>query len=227
VKPVTKRHAARLELERLVGVHEVGFSNHGPIVDKIEAADTLPGDGYSYCQSTQNYTWHLANDELLAGGTASVWFFVSTARKRKWVVPTWAVQQDDHITFDFGEGSGGPYDHVGQVIGVVKVGPVMVVRTIEGNTSPSSAGSQSNGGGIYRKTRIVKASTVCIVRVPGECPHAARYQPKPTAYERWAAWYLHGRKRSRRPKDAPARISAAWWARLRKQIAAAKSRRSR
>lgn len=218
MKPVTKRHAARLELERMVGIHEVGFNNRGPDVDRIEEHDTLPGIGYSWCQSTQNESWLRANGELLAGGTASVWKFNSDAHQHGWVVPTWAVEPDDHITYDFGEGSGGPYDHVGQVVAVVKVGPVLIVRTIEGNTSRDGHGSQSDGGGIYRKTRVVRASSVCIIRVPGLCPHPERYQPKPTAYERWAAWYLHGRRPQNRPNDAPRRISAQWWARLRADL---------
>ena len=60
---ITKREAALRELSKLVGVHESGSNNRGPMVDRIEAADTLPGNGYSWCQSTQNYAWRLANGE--------------------------------------------------------------------------------------------------------------------------------------------------------------------
>jgi hypothetical protein len=174
---ITKREAAFRELEKLVGASETTGPNRGPIVDKIEAADTLAGIGYSYCQSTENYTWFVANDELLAGGTASVWQFYNWANDKGYKVTR--PLRYDHVTYDFGEGSGGPYDHVGQVEKVLRLGPVLIIRTIEGNTSPSNAGSQSNGGGIYRKTRTVKASSVAFFRVPGECPHPYRYMKQP------------------------------------------------
>lgn len=226
---VSKREAAYHELVKLIGVSETTGPNRGPMVDRIEAADTLPGNGYSYCQSTQNYTWKVANGELLARGTASVWAFTVWARTRGYEVDR--PLRYDHVTYDFGEGSGGPYDHVGQIEKVLRLGPVMVIRTIEGNTSPGTSGSQTNGGGIYRKWRTVLRSRVAFFRVPGLCPHPERYGPKPTpavaalrakkGYYPWLNWYLgendwkhYGPRNPRVRPNVPAAIPTVWWSAL-------------
>lgn len=234
---VTKREAAFRELEKLVGVHESGAPNRGPVVDAIEAADTLAGNGYSWCQSTQNYAWKRANGELLAGGTASVWFFVSECRRKGYEVER--PYRFDHVTYDFH--GHGPYDHVGQIERVVRFGPVVVLRTIEGNTSAATSGSQDNGDGVYRKTRVVRRSSVAFFRVPGLCPHPTRYRParkrvlkatQPKAkgalekarnlsgYWAWLAWTLGegpykawGPRAGKSRPNVPHRIPRSWWVR--------------
>lgn len=49
------------------------------------------------------------------------------------------------------------YSHIGVVEAVIKSGTAgstsLVIQTIEGNTSPTNAGSQNNGDGVYRKIR--------------------------------------------------------------------------
>ena len=61
------------------------------------------------------------------------------------------VQPGDLVYFDWQGGTGANgVDHVGIVVGTRPDGQV---ETIEGNTSPSNAGSQSNGGGVYRRVR--------------------------------------------------------------------------
>lgn len=61
------------------------------------------------------------------------------------------VQPGDLVYFDWQGGTGtNGVDHVGIVTGVRQDG---LVETIEGNTSPTNAGSQSNGGGVYRRVR--------------------------------------------------------------------------
>lgn len=206
---ISKREASFRELEKLVGVSETTGPNHGPVVDKIEAADSLPGDGYSYCQSTQNYAWKLANGELLAFGTPSVWAFVQWAVARDYEVKTSYAY--DFVTYNFGE-SGGAFDHVGQVEKVLlRFGSTLVLQTIEGNTSPTASGSQSNGGGVYRKTRTVDVSKVRFFRVPGLCPHPARYAPKPTlAQQRAKLRAAILAKRSSGATWAALRATAAW-----------------
>lgn len=228
MQTVTKREAALRELQKLVGVREEGLNNRGRMVDAITRADKLPGVGYSWCQSTQNYAWALANGEMLAGGTASVWYFMSWAQTghARLLAPWEPPARADHVTFAFH--STLPYDHVGQVERVISVGPVLVLQTIEGNTGPIGAVSDPGTGrdGVYRKRRVVLRSRVAFVRVPGNCPHPERYAPKPTPYQRWRAWYLAGRKPGRRPADAPRKISAAWWKKLRADLARRKRRTS-
>ena len=72
-------------------------------------------------------------------------------RLGRWVDRNGPAQPGDIVYFDWqgGTGSGG-VDHVGIVTGVRRDGQI---ETIEGNTSPSNAGSQSNGGGVYRRVR--------------------------------------------------------------------------
>lgn len=57
------------------------------------------------------------------------------------------AQPGDVILFDWG--GDGVCDHVG----IVEKNFGSYVQTIEGNTSSGSSGSQSNGGGVYRRTR--------------------------------------------------------------------------
>lgn len=58
-----------------------------------------------------------------------------------------SAQPGDLVIFDWG-GDGSP-DH----IGFVEKNKGGYIQTIEGNTSSGSSGSQSNGGGVYRRTR--------------------------------------------------------------------------
>jgi hypothetical protein len=211
---ITKREAALRELCKLVGVHEDGSNNRGRMVDIIEAADSLPGNGYSWCQSTQNYAWLKANGEKLAGGTASVFFFVRWAADpthHAIVNPSDGPKRGDHVTFAFH--GGGPFDHVAQIERVLKVGPVMYLQTIEGNTGASGAVSDPGTGrdGVYRKRRVVARTSIDIVRVLGDSPHEVS-----TPYELWRDWYRAGRKGTR--PNVPLRISAAWWARFRADL---------
>lgn len=61
------------------------------------------------------------------------------------------AQAGDLVYFDWQGGTSSQgVDHVGIVTGVRRDGQV---ETIEGNTSPTNAGSQSNGGGVYRRVR--------------------------------------------------------------------------
>lgn len=69
-------------------------------------------------------------------------------RLGRWVDRNAPAERGDVVYFDWQPGTG--IDHVGIVTGVRRDGQV---ETIEGNTSPSTAGSQSNGGGVYRRVR--------------------------------------------------------------------------
>lgn len=67
----------------------------------------------------------------------------------------------DLVAYDW---SGGDYDH----IGIFQSGSASSWNAIEGNTSPDNNGSQSNGGGVYRRNRTkTQAAKVAFVRVTG------------------------------------------------------------
>lgn len=69
----------------------------------------------------------------------------------RWVERNGPVQPGDVVFFDWGGSTNvGATDHVGLVEAVLPGGQL---QTIEGNTSPSNAGSQSNGDGVYRRVR--------------------------------------------------------------------------
>jgi cell wall-associated NlpC family hydrolase len=59
------------------------------------------------------------------------------------------AQEGDIVFFQFDTDA--EPDHVGIVAKNMK--RLQALRTIEGNTSPSNKGSQSNGGGVYEKKR--------------------------------------------------------------------------
>lgn len=47
------------------------------------------------------------------------------------------------------------HGHIGFVVEVKKIGPVRYVETIEGNAQPGESGNQREGGGVYRRRRLV------------------------------------------------------------------------
>lgn len=65
-------------------------------------------------------------------------------------IPPTAAKKGDLVVFDWNPGSGA--DHVALALGPAVNG---VIPTVEGNTSPSNAGSQSNGGGVFQRSRPV------------------------------------------------------------------------
>lgn len=180
------RYAALLELQGLVGVHEVGGNNRGPMVEAIQRADTLPGEVYAWCQSLQNAGWRLATGgvwkkvrgrvtlvggDMLAGGTASVWAFSSWCEAHGFRVSR--PLKGDHVCFSW-KGtarSSVPGDHVGIVERVLALRPLGLywVQTIEGNVSPVGAldASDANSGadGVYRKRRWIRSSDARFYRV--------------------------------------------------------------
>jgi murein L,D-transpeptidase YcbB/YkuD len=58
---------------------------------------------------------------------------------------------------------GSRIQHVSRVIDVINP---TTVRTVEGNTSPSAAGSQENGDGVYIKTRSVRSGDIVLFGYP-------------------------------------------------------------
>lgn len=82
------------------------------------------------------------------------WF----AKKGK-IVPVGEAKEGDIVFFQF-DNDAQP-DHVGIVEKNMK--RIKALKTIEGNTSPNNKGSQSNGGGVYRKKRSY-ATVMAVVR---------------------------------------------------------------
>lgn len=131
------------------------------------------------------------------------------------VVPSRSAQPGDIVIFDWGA-KDNSHDH----IGIVELNKGSYLQTIEGNTSPSNAGSQGNGGGVWRRTRdwsVVQD----VIR-----PAYGSDKPLPDALKRYTdldaeAWYIdpldkavragivHGNGDKLRPNDTATRAEVA------------------
>lgn len=169
-----------------LGIHEVGGDNHGPWVKKFLAEVGLP-QGYAWCDAFQSDEEHKAAGHKLPIESASVGQTYATASLRGWLVghlrrslfpefkggaKQWRKWQArplrrDLVLYNW-TGPGPPFaDHIGLVVTVLKLGPILKLRTVEGNTSSGTTGSQSDGDGVYLRTRLVSKRQVAFVRIPG------------------------------------------------------------
>jgi hypothetical protein len=154
-----------------LGIHEVGAANHGPWVKKFLAEVGLP-EGYAWCDAFQSYEEHGVAGHKLPIESASVGQTYEAAKKLGWVVTR--PRRGDLVLYNW-EGAGPPFaDHIGLVVKVLTLGPALKLRTVEGNTSSGVAGSQSDGDGVYLRTRIISARQVGFVRIPGRVPAPKR-----------------------------------------------------
>ena len=107
-------------------------------------------------------SWCLTDDDgasVIPGGDfAYVPYGINAARSAGQLVAPSNAAPGDLICFDW-DGDG-VADHVG----LVEANYGSWVQTIEGNTSSGAAGSQSNGGGVWRRTR--DGDSVCAVIRP-------------------------------------------------------------
>lgn len=103
--------------------------------------------GVAFC--AMGVSWVLAQLGMTppGGHFAYVPYGIANARAAGCLVPVTSAQPGDLVCFDWDED--GEADHVG----FVEVNHGSYLQTIEFNTSGSWAGSQSNGGGVYRRTR--------------------------------------------------------------------------
>lgn len=111
-------------------------------------------DGAAWCAMFVSYCMNKAGAGALikgaqtAKGSAQVSKFVAHAKKHHWLkIAPANAHAGDIVIFDFPGGY--ETDHVGFIRANSKG---KNIYTIEGNTS-SGSGSQSNGGGVYKRTR--------------------------------------------------------------------------
>lgn len=147
-------------------------SNRGAFVDGCNTDAGVPL-GSPYCCSFQHSMFRRAANYALGGG-GSVARLLTWAREQGYVVKR--PRRGDLVCFDFNEGHPyGPYgDHVGQIVRVLAVrwsGGTFtgLIKTCEANTSAQGdpGGSQSNGGGVFIRTRWIRGIGAQFVRVPG------------------------------------------------------------
>lgn len=124
-------------------VEQPPFSNRGPKIEDWERA-TLGSVGWPWCQA-------FVNAALVKGGGAQLKSAYTPAvvqwanEKRFGLKRVDRPQPGDFVYFKFPGVSNAFCDHVGLYVGGGK--------TVEGNTSSGTQGSQNNGGGVYLRTR--------------------------------------------------------------------------
>ena len=138
------------------------YSNKGPFPISEAQKFIIGYDGVAYCGCVAGYF------AIKVGGAkinvkarlAYVPYIAQDARAGSnglKAVSISSVSRGDLICFNF---DGGVEDHVGMALGPVVNG---MVDCVEANTSPGTSGSQSNGGGIYRRQRPI-SQVACVAR---------------------------------------------------------------
>jgi hypothetical protein len=111
-------------------------------------------DGNPWCAMFCTWAAEMCDSDSFVRGSRYAYcpFVVADARQFKnglWVVAARDVKPGHLVLFDWD--NDGTADHIGFASGVVTTGGS--VPTVEGNTQPGSGGDQSNGGGVYARTR--------------------------------------------------------------------------
>jgi hypothetical protein len=159
---------------------------------------------------------------------ASVGFEEAYYRSQKALVKDPA--RGDLVNYQF-DGDNWP-DHVGHVERVLRTGfNTIYLQTIEGNTSPGTGGSQDDGGGVYRRRRLVRRDKVTFARVAGRpARNPDWFLESLTGKEAWVEWRLGvgryvgwGAQNGKVRPNVQTRVPKSWWkalAKRKKEVAA-------
>jgi hypothetical protein len=143
-------------------------SNRGYYIDQWNR-DACGTVGVYWCCSFVHGMYKRVGFTLPGG--ASVGALLSAAKQNSWLVKR--PRRGDLVCFEFNEGAYAYDDHIGIVERVLALrwsGDTFTgwVQTIEGNTTAQGqTGSQSNGGGVFRRRRWIRGIGAKFVRVPG------------------------------------------------------------
>lgn len=133
-------------------------TKYGRWYAKVTGSPYFGTSGVAFCAMGVSYVLAKAGMVPPGGIFAYVPYGINNAKNLGRLVPVRAAQPGDLICFDWD--NDGLSDHVG----FVELNRGSYVQTIEFNTSGSHAGSQSNSGGVYRRTRYW--DSVCAVIRP-------------------------------------------------------------
>lgn len=164
--PLAFRAATCMEL--VVGPLEVWGNNLGPYVQQIQrlGSELSPG-AWPWCAATTSWAYRCAGWKSWASFVKThheAWVpdWVRAAREKRYgmsIVTPRRARRGDAICFDWqGDRT---HDH----IGLIRARPNLAtlnVPTVEGNTSPGTAGSQDDGGGLWLRTRNASAPQLLI-----------------------------------------------------------------
>lgn len=113
-----------------------------------------PSESVWWCMCFVSMVFDMAGEAEAIGGLS---YNTDVTRNRMTEVDIEDAQRGDVVLFDWD--NNGRTDHVGIVEANLGGG---WLQTIEGNTSPSNAGSQSAGNGVYRRQRYY--GIACVLR---------------------------------------------------------------
>lgn len=188
-----------------VAAKELGYSRwndpkngtkYGRWYAELTHSPYFGSNGVPYC--AMFVSWCLDRAGIKAHGfpTASC-VTIDNATKSQQLGNKRNAKAGDIVLFDW-DGDGSP-DHVG----FVELNRGSYIQTIEGNTSSGSKGSQSNGGGVYRRTRPWNV-VYAIIRFDGSTQHHKSNKPAKIAVDGFwgydttdALQYLYGKERDK------------------------------
>jgi hypothetical protein len=126
---------------------EVGTAEHPSGSNRTKYAKAAGHiNGYAWCATFVVAMCRAAGVTLPSESAYTPWMARAFTHAGIWHT---SPEPGDVVFFDFAKGGDG-VEHVGIVESVRPDGRIV---TIEGNTSPGEAGSQDNGGGVYRRVR--------------------------------------------------------------------------
>lgn len=152
-----------------VGYEETGGpSGHDGNITKFWA-ELAPGDqGEPWCAAFQRWVdKHAKAPDLPVSNPYYCPNLVTYARQHGLWDTSGHYEAGDIILYDFT--GHGVAEHVGRIV----TDDGHVAHTIEGNTSPTDAGSQANGGGVYRKLRVHGSYIMGVLKYSKLLDHAA------------------------------------------------------
>lgn len=144
-------------------VHEEGGNNHGFWIRAFLRATDAGVDSAAWCCAM--VVWCLDRvgyDVKQIHNRASVGYFEQWAEKAGYLVSR--PLKGDIVTFRFDDDNWP--DHIGFVVKVLGLGPILTLKTVEGNTSSGEAGSQDDGDGVFVRRRVIRRSKLRFIRIP-------------------------------------------------------------
>lgn len=150
---------ATIEAVLATAEHEVGYiedgGHHDGNITKYWAELYPGGQGQPWCAAFQRWVdIHAKAPDLPISNPYYCPTIATYARQHKLWLPADQGSPGDMVLFQWKKN--GVADHIGRIVSKGNGSYV----TIEGNTSGSNSGSQSNGGGVFKRTRSYTNGTV-------------------------------------------------------------------
>lgn len=144
-----------------LAIQDIGLTEYPPGTNKVKFntwyyGREVSGANLAWCMAAVQY-WYNAAGWTIPYKTAYCPALYSWARARGYV--TTKPVRGDIVLYDWN--GDGTFDHTG----IVESWDGLNVTAIEGNTSSGNYGDQSNGGGVYRRTRSSRATAMVFIHI--------------------------------------------------------------